>query len=65
MHLKAANGSVALDTNDTLAVISQAELQLNGSSASRNMQPWFALAQQSAKNSMLLNALPVKEETSN
>jgi len=65
MHLKAANGNLALDTNDTLAVISQAELQLNGSSASRNMQPWFALAQQSAKNSMSLNAIPVKEETSN
>jgi len=65
MHLKAANGSLVLDTSDSLAVISQAELQLNGSSASRSMQPWFALAQQSAKNSISLSALPVKEEASN
>lgn len=64
MHLKAANGGLALDGTDSLAVISQAELQLNSSNASRNMQSWFPLAQPSPKNAISANALPVKEETS-
>lgn len=51
MHLKAANGGLTLDNNESMALISaQAELQLNSANAaSRNMQPWFALAQQSPK----------------
>ena len=63
MHLKAANGGLSLDSND-MAVISQAELQLNSSNTSRNIQPWFALAQPTPKNTISANALPVKEENS-
>lgn len=66
MHLKSANGSLALDSSDTsMALISaQAELQLNSSNASRSMQPWFALAQQSPKLAIqqASSALPVKGE---
>lgn len=66
MHLKAANGSLALDSNESMALMSQAELQLNSSNVqSRNMQPWFAFAQQPPKSGISLNAQAVKEETAN
>ena len=64
MHMKAAN----LDNHDSMALISaQAELQLNSSStASRGVQPWFGLAQQSPKLSLQQSptTLSMKEEPS-
>lgn len=71
MHLKAVNGSLPIDSSESMALISaQAELQLNGANASRNMQPWrFPLAQQSPKIviQQASNTLPatVKGEPSN
>lgn len=65
MHLKAANGGLVLDSNESMAFMSQAELQLNSANASRNIQPWFALTQQSPKNASVSSPLAVKVETSN
>ena len=65
MHLKAANGDLSLDSNESMAFISQAELQLNNANASRNIQPWLALSQQSTKNPSASNSLGVKIEPSN
>ena len=63
MHLKSSNGSLAMDGGDNLALVSQAELHLDGSNASR-MHQWYQVAQQSSQKIPLASA-SVKEEQPN